>query len=409
MVNFSERAVEIGKLLLEKARGRYERRQIVSLQPNSPAIGNVVLSYILKPFLLKKGESIPVSHTHFWECMQMAQTFLDMGYAVDCLRFENDVFVPQKDYDFFIEVRWNLQRCLPHLNSDCIKIFHADTAHLLFHNAAEARRLLDLQQRRGITLTARRYEPPNQALESADYAMVLGNDFTLGTYAYANKPMYKIPISTPTTYPCFDRDFDKCRKNFLFFSSGGMVHKGLDLLLDVFSQMPDYHLTICGPVDREEDFAKAFHKELYETPNIHTVGWVDVSGQQFQEIMKNSVGLVYPSCSEGQSGAVVSCLHGGLIPILSYESGVDVNDFGVILQNCSLEKIKEAIVDISSRSNWELSAMSRGAWEYARANHTKERFAEVYRNTILDIQKHHREKSAIASTSTSWNHLLVTR
>ncbi|MEA5574136.1 glycosyltransferase [Calothrix sp. UHCC 0171] len=386
-----------------------EKRWVISLEPESPAIGNVLLSYILKPFDLKKGESIPVSHTHFWECMQMAQTFLDMGYSVDCIHFQNKAFIPQKDYDFFIDVRLNLQRSFPYLNPDCIKIFHADTAHLLFHNAAEAKRLVELQQRRGITLNPRRYEAPNQALESADYAMVLGNDFTLGTYAYANKPMYKIPISTPTTYPWFDRDFDKCRKNFLFFSSGGMVHKGLDLLLDVFSQMPDYHLTICGPVDREEDFVKAFHKELYETPNIHTVGWVDVTGQQFQEIMKNSVGLVYPSCSEGQSGAVISCLHGGLIPILSYESGVDVNDFGVILQNCSLEKIKAAIVDISSRSSRELSAMSRGAWEYARANHTKERFAEVYRNTILDIQKHHREKSAIASISTSRNYLLVAR
>ncbi|MEA5574135.1 glycosyltransferase [Calothrix sp. UHCC 0171] len=399
MVNFSDRVIEIGKKVSEKLRARYERRKVVSLQPNSPVIGNVVLSYILKPFLLKKGESIPVSHTHFWECMQIAQTFLDMGYAVDCLQLDNDVFVPRKDYDFFIEVRWNLQRCLPHLNSDCIKIFHADTAHLLFHNAAEAKRLLELQQRRGITLTARRYEPPNQALESADYAMVLGNEFTANTYKYANKPIYHIPISTPVVYPWNEeKDFDKCRKNFLFFNSGGMVHKGLDLVLDVFSQMPDYHLTICGPVDREEDFAKAFHKELYETPNIHTVGWVDISSIEFQKIADSCLGMVNPSCSEGGGGAVITCMHAGIIPIASYESSVDLHDFGVILQNCSLEKIKAAIVDISSRSSRELSAMSRGAWEYARANHTKERFAEVYRNTILDIQKHHQQKNQVASS-----------
>lgn len=370
-----------------------EKGLVITLEPKSPAIGNVLISYLLEPFQLQqKGKPLPASHTSYWECMQMAQTFLDMGYRVDCVHFCNSSFIPRKKYAFFIDTRRCLERSLPYLNEDCIKILHADTAHISFHNAAEANRLLELQKRRGVTLLPRRFEPPTQALESANYAMILGNDFTLGTYAYAQKPMYKLPISAPTTYPWSDRDYNQCRKNFLFFSSGGMVHKGLDLLLDVFSQMPDYHLTICGPVDKEQDFVQAYYKELYETANIHTVGWVDVTGQKFQDIMKNCVGLIYPSCSEGQAGAVISCLHGGLIPIISYESGVDVHDFGMILKDCSVEKIKEALVDISSRPDLELLEMSRGAWEYARVNHTRENFAKVYRQNILDIQKHHQAK-----------------
>lgn len=110
----------------------------------------------------------------------MAQTFLHRDYCVDVIEYNNDIFLPQKEYAFFIETRSNLQRCAPLLNKDCIKIFHADTAHMLFHNAAEANRLLALQQRRGITLAPQRFEPPNQALEHADCATVLGLEkFTL--------------------------------------------------------------------------------------------------------------------------------------------------------------------------------------------------------------------------------------
>ncbi len=380
--------------LAVKLQGRRSRRRIISLKPNKPAIGNVLISYILNPFLLKPGEPIPNNHTQHWECLQMAKTFLDMGYCVDVIRFDNDVFIAQKDYAFFIETRWNLQRNAAHLNKDCIKIFHADTAHILFHNAAEANRLLALQQRRGITLQPRRHELPNKAIEHADCATVLGNKFTLNTYRYAQKALYPIPISTPVVYPWpEEKDFEACRKHFLWFSSGGMVHKGLDLLLDVFSEMPDYHLTICGPVDRETDFVQAFHKELYQTPNIHTIGWVDISSRQFEEITNNCIGLVYPSCSEGQSGAVVTCLHAGLIPILSYESGVDVHDFGLILKECSITEIKQAIITISGLPESKLKSMSRLAWEYARANHTKDRFTKVYKETINLIQKNHNSKT----------------
>ncbi len=43
----------------------------------------------------------------------------------------------------------------------------------------------------------------------------------------------------------------------MWFGSGGMIHKGLDLVLEVFARMQEYHLHICGPVHHEEDFCKS--------------------------------------------------------------------------------------------------------------------------------------------------------
>jgi len=385
--NLVKRVTDNVTFVAEKIQGRLERRRMISLQSNKPAVGNVLISYVLDPFTLKPGEPIPTSHTQHWECLQMAKTFLDFGYNVDVIWFYNDTFLPKKDYAFFIETRWNLQRCIPFLNKDCVKIFHSDTAHILFHNAAEAKRLLELQQRRGITLTPKRYEHPNKAIEYADCATVLGNEFTMNTFGYANKPLYRIPISAPTLYPWPEnKDFAACRRNFLWFGSGGLVHKGLDLLLDAFSQMPDYHLTICGPINKEEEFETAFYKELYETPNIHTIGWVDVTSQKFLDIVNSCLGIVYPSCSEGGGGCVINCMHTGLIPIVSYESSVDISDdYGVILKENSVEEIKRTIQSISELSASQLEEMTRKSWEFARENHTREKFAQVYRETIEKI------------------------
>ncbi|MEM7555953.1 MAG: glycosyltransferase [Cyanobacteria bacterium P01_A01_bin.84] len=373
--------------LSNKLQGRIERRRMVSLTPDKPAIGNVLISYLLHPFLLKPNEPVPNSHTHYWECLQISKTFLDMGYCVDVIRFDNDVFIPQKEYAFFIETRWNLQRSAAFLNKDCIKIFHADSAHLLFHNAAEAKRLLNLQERRKITLIPRRFELPNQAIEYADVTVVLGNKFTIDTYKYANKPIYRVPISAPVLYPWSeDKDFDTCRKNFLWFGSAGLVHKGLDLLLDAFSQMPDYHLTICGPISKESDFEKAFHKELYQTFNIHTVGWVDVSSQKFVEIINSCAAIIYPSCSEGGGGCVIGCMHAGLIPIVSYEASVDVSpDYGILLKDSSITEIKASVEKIANLSPQILKQMAKNSWKFVRENHTQERFAQIYQDTINQI------------------------
>ena len=129
---------------------RWRRKilKFVSLKPDTISRGNVLLSYILEPFVLKAGQSLPNTHTNYWESLQMARTFLDLGYAVDVISYQNDLFMPKKEYSFLIDTHsggCNLERLSPVLKQDCKKVIHLDTAHILFHNAAECARLLALQ------------------------------------------------------------------------------------------------------------------------------------------------------------------------------------------------------------------------------------------------------------------------
>ncbi len=354
--------------------------QVVNLEPAGVSRGNILISYILEPFLLREGEPIPHGHTHFWESYQMAHTFLELGFSVDVISYLNRTFVPKKEYKFFVSARTNFDRIARRLNSNCTKVAHLDTAHWLTNNHAAYGRLLSLQRRRGITIDNVRIVENNWAIESADLATVLGNEYTMNTYAYANKPLHHIRISSPCTYPWNEnKDFDRCRKRFLWFGSGGFVHKGLDLVLEAFADMPDYQLTVCGPLQGEKRFVRAFHKELYETPNINTVGWVDVTSDHFFEIANNCLGLVYPTCAEGGGGSAITCMHAGLIPILSYEASVDTDDSGVLLQDITIESLREAVINLSGRPRSELKALAYRSWEVAQENHTKEQFARDYK------------------------------
>jgi len=359
---------------------------LVSLKPDDRSIGNVLLAYVIDPFLLKDNERIPSSHTHFWESIQIAETFLDFGYSVDVISYRNRKFIPKREYTIFVSARTNFERITKSLNKDCVGIVHLDTSHWLFNNYASYSRCIALQHRRGASLTSFKLVEPNRAIECADFATMLGNSFTIGTYSFANKKILPVPVPACTTYQWTeDKDYEFCRSRFIWLGSHGLVHKGLDLTLEAFAEMPDYHLTVCGPVKADKDFERTYYKELYETPNIHTVGWIDIERPEFMDVIRNSIGLVYPSCAEGQSGAVITCLQAGLIPIISQESGVDVSDFGLILRNCSIDEIKGSVRKVSALSAEELAMKARQSWEYARKYHTRENFSKEYKGAIKRI------------------------
>jgi hypothetical protein len=362
--------------------------KVVQLPPiGGKCKGNVLLSYIVSPFLEKSGENLSYAHTNRWECLNIATVWREFGYAIDVINWDNKYFTPKRKYSAFIDIHSNMERLAPLLNKNCFKILHITGAHWLFQNSAEYNRLLSLQKARGVTLIPRRLVSPSMGIEFADCATMLGNEITMSTFRYANKPIYRVPISTTIQYPWFeDKNYDKCKNKFLWFGGSGLVLKGLDLVLEAFSQMPRVELTVCGPIKNEKDFEQAFFKELYQTQNIKTVGWLDSSSNTFLDILKNNIGLVYPSSSEGQAGSVVQCLHAGLIPIVSYQSGVDIgDDFGITLNKCTVDEIKESVEAISGLQAQELKLMSRRAWEFARAHHTRNRFAMEYSKFVKQI------------------------
>jgi glycosyltransferase involved in cell wall biosynthesis len=367
---------EILRRILFRLRGR-----VIHLKPKGKPKGDVLISYITLPFLNRTEKTLN-AHSNRWESIDMARAFTERGFAVDLIDITNDTFVPKKQYDFFIDNHYQMERLAPLLGEKCVKIFHITTSDWRFQNTAEEKRFEDLFKRRGVRVRPDRPLKPNKALELCDLATMLGNHQTASTYAYGEKEIIPIPLSTTHTYPTPEhKNFDKIRQNFIWFGGAGVIHKGLDLVVEAFAQMPQFNLTICGKLDGETDFKKIYENEL-AFPNIHIAGFMDPGSQEFKELCDNTLALIYPSCSEGQAGSVVLTMHAGLIPIISRESGVDVDNFGVILKENTIEEIKTTVKSISLLAASTLKARAVAAWQYARDHHTRETFAKSYRKFI---------------------------
>lgn len=377
-------ARRIGKKVLRKIR-RPERR-VVTLEPAGEARGRALVSYIVDGLLVPPESQLPRGHTHFWESRQIARTFVDLGYTVDVIHWTNQAFEPVEPYDVLLDVRLNLERLAPSVGDACLKIQHIETAHYAFHNRAQQERLDALEERRGVRLAPRKTIEPNRAIETADFGIAVGNAFTIGTYEHAGTPIFRVPISVPCVYAApEDKDFAACRRRFLWFGSGGLVHKGLDLVLEAFADMPEYELAVCGPIHMERDLEAAYVRELYESPNIRTLGWVDVAGERFRKLRRTTLGVVYPSCSEGGGGSVITCLHAGLLPIVTREASVDLHGFGTELPEASVGAIREAVREMAATDPSTLRDQAMTAWRHARTQHTRETFARDYRRVAERI------------------------
>lgn len=383
---FSNSFFNIAYVYLRKIQNRF--RGLISIKPASRKRNYALLSYVIHPFIVTKEELYRSPHTNPWECLIIAEILLERGFHVDIIDWTNTGFKPKKKYDIVIDVHQNLERLAPYLPNECIKIFYSTGADWRYNNTAELKRIEELKQRRGCVLRPRRNIKPTNSMEYADYATSLGNSFAKNTYAYAKKSITQIPLLSRVAFQSPElKNFKKVRKNFIWIGGGGAVHKGLDLVLECFSQMPDYHLTICGPIASEKDFVNCYWKELYETPNIVVVGRIDIHGEEFKKIIENAVGFVSPSCSEGQSGSVITGLHAGLIPIVTRESGVDVEPFGITLEAPTIDNIMKAVKDISHFSETEMRYRAIGAWKYAQSNHSQEIFKNAYASFIDKILK----------------------
>lgn len=343
-----------------------------------PKKGAVLLSYTTLPFRYPKEI---FSHTNRWECAEIVRILNSKGYDVDIIDYTNTSFIPKKPYAAVIDLGENLERLTKRLPKKTLKIFHITGAHYAFQNTAEQRRLDDIYKKRGVHLKPRRTASKNNGIEICDVATMLGNDFTKSTYAFARKTIYRLPISTTHifSFPS-DRSIDRAKHNFIWLGGSGMTHKGLDLALEAFVGMPDKNLYIFGKMD--DDFGKLYEKELFKTNNIHYEGFVDIGSEKFRQIATQCIGLVFPSCSEGSSGSVVSCMHAGLIPIVSYESGVNVGPSGTILEENTVTEIQKQVLYISNLDNETLLKKTKAIWTLARETYTREAFSKAYEDFV---------------------------
>ena len=356
-----------------------ETSKPVVVRPEGEERGCVAISYITWPF--RDGWDSPKArgHTNAYEITAMAEAWQELGFRVEVCDYDNTRYQPPADCQVAIDIHGNLQRWEPHLPAGCRRILHATGPHWLHWNHAELSRLEKVKQRKGIALTPRRQVLPSRGVEVADQVVVLGNDYTAQTFAFGGKPVTRVPISSAYEFPWPERrDWKTAKRKFLWVGSYGMVHKGLDLVLDAFSGMPELELTVCGRPEKEEDFFRLYEPELRGNAKIRFHGWLDMASPEFLRIAETHAAVIYPSSAEGGAGSVIHCMHAGLLPSCTREASIDLDDFGVGISEGNVEAVRSAARQIAEMSSDEVEARARQAWEHVRDMHTRDEFRKNY-------------------------------
>lgn len=363
------------------------RRRMAVLRPEGKEKGRVLLSWGTPVYeTLVTGRPIIESHPSAWTNFQVARCFLDLGFRVDVIGFNDSQFIPRGGYDFLLDVESNLERLSPRMGEDCVKILFSMFAHWSIHNANSYRRHLNLLQRRGVALKPTRLLPPHLSVENADHIICPGGEFSANSYAYGGRNVIRVAQVEPfPASPFSKKDFQKAKRRFLWLSGGGPVHKGLDIVLEAFAQMPDYELIVCCNLDKSKQFKAEYQKELYNLKNINTPGFVDTRSEDFSMKVRSCAGMIHASASEISCTSVIGCMSRGLIPLGTLENDIDMNGFGMTMTDDSVEAVKEVVQGLSGKSDAELSDMSEKAWEASQARYGRHRFLNDFRAAICQI------------------------
>ena len=303
---------------------------------NSNYESNALVSYLKDPFI----RGIKYTHSAYQECYTAAEVLHELGYKVDVAQYLDDTsLIDYSKYKVIYGFGIPFEKVfyLPNLEH-IVKILYSPGCNLFFSNKVSGLRVASFFKNKGKIIS-----DSSRVLKHfwtfqyilSDYIVALGNEFVVNTFLEINPNLicksieafyfdvYDIDLNT--------KDFVNSRKHFLWFGSSGLLHKGLDLVIDIFAKRDDIILHICGASKSEIGFWEFYQPIIDRCHNIIEHGFIDINSDQFKNLMNICAFCIFPSVSEGGSPALLNIMaNGGLIPITSVECGIDLNDLGFI-------------------------------------------------------------------------------
>lgn len=338
----------------------------------------VLICYITPPF--EKNIDGKSFHTNQKEAIQLLRVFIQHNFAADichCLETHAIEEIRQTRYDVIFGFgQVFLEACKGNPNAK--KIIYCTEAYPDFVKKKEKERLNYYRERYGKEIHVSRhgkfYLPEHFQL--AEYLLFKGNAETAKSFQGLKNireffPIAPAPFLNPN-YLFVERNLQETKNKFVWFGSYGAVHKGLDILVDIFNQHPEWQLSICGLWKEEKEFLPDFG------PNIKLHGFMDTASDEFIRLVNEHSFVILPTCSEGMSSGVLTCMVHGLIPLVSRESGIDLKDKEQYFEGFHIEEIENTIKRWSSHDNEKLKNLHRSTFIDSRNQYNLKVFTETF-------------------------------
>lgn len=371
-------------------RRQKQRPKILRLSSfTQPKRGRVLFSYLTDP-LLQNDPCYFDGHSNKWKSMEIARLFRCLGFELDAVEWTNQSFVPESGYDVVFDIYINQQRWFCR-TSGALQLLHLTGSDWCYQNEAELKRVKNLEARRKVHYMPQRIVPLssllNRSLEIADYCSLIGNRHTLSTYSETYHPKFTCITGTASSsYIKNSLNYVPREREFLWFFGGGAVHKGLDIVLEVFARNPHLTLNVVGNYLSEADFTAIYRRELTELPNIKAHGYLMPTDHRFKEIVDRCFCFIAPSCSEGMSPAVATCMQIGLYPVISRDTGISLPEgVGKYLELCNEEEIEEIITSLASARISSIREEIAETQRFASTEYSRERFSKTMREHLRQV------------------------
>lgn len=381
-----ELSIKLFKIFFIKIRNWYYNRSIVNYY-GTTFKKNVLISYVTLPFYKPY-----TFHTNSFEALTAAKVFNELGYNVDVIFYEKRI-KKLKNYDVIYGFGDVFEQLVAQ-NINAVMIYYGTGMHVCHQNTKTLERMSDVYKKKGIWLPLSiRYVNKSWSYQTTivDAIIALGNDVCSDSYKKYNNISKIYSLNAPY-FHVLEKDFINKRKEssinkFLWFGSSGLIHKGLDLCLEYFKLNKKFELHICGSILSEKDFVKIYYEELFETENIFIHGFLDINTEKFREILLDCSFVIFPSCSEGGSPSVATCVgNGGLIPIVTKETSFSTGH-EVIISSYSLKGIEDAINSIENLSFERVKELQHLNQQFVLKNNSQDKYFKDMRYIIKDITK----------------------
>lgn len=341
----------------------------------------VLIVYVIEPFL---GNHY-YSHSNATESYIAAEIFSELGYNVDVLNWtesKNNEFYSQYDVVYgktLDSALFSKAKVIP---------YSGGTAHKNY-NKESVLRAYEFYKKTGNVPNKSMCDCGNFSLAFAYANILLGNQIIKDSFKIDGLEQ-KLFNLDGFYFDVYDIDleiknFNEAKKHFLWWGSRGAIHKGLDIILDIFKTREDIILHICGFQESETDFFEYYHKELSnQVSNIINHGFVDIKSEQFRNIMNTCSVVVSPSISEGGAIGVLNVIaNGGLIPMISQSSGLDVEQYGFTFEEINKESVHSQINKFLKLHPEEVKNLSK----QIKAETGNRYSIENYRRRLTEILK----------------------
>lgn len=350
----------------------------------------VLLSYIRDVF---ENEDVysQQRHTNRYTTWIIADVLRECGYNVDVINYNENIRGDLSRYDFVIGLGKSPELILKkRIAGGGPKVIWFGTGcNPFFSNPETIRRLGDFYNHTGkVLLNSSRYILEDWPLqhEFADWIILHGAAFAKSTYRRDRIIAIDGPVFIYHSITRSEEELQQSKASYLWFGNGGAIHKGLDLVIESFCKNPELKLHICGDLNSEPEFYNHYKQVLQNENNIFYHGFVNVNSKEFSDILKSCCFVVYPSASEGNSPSVITCMaNGGLIPIVSENADVDLNNYGLLIQSLTVDAVTESIQSVQSWSIAKIKAQQDRIIGETTSRHSFENFRGAFKNVLQDV------------------------